>query len=147
MQVTQTLKVDQLILPGAIVNSGSWTSQAIDMTGAHEALVTFNLGALDAAITALKLQECDTSGGSYTDISGADYSATGNVLPTASDDNKIWAWYVSYRGGRKAFLKIVATIGTGSTGGYATATVVHGRIEQAPYDATTAGAAQLLTIS
>ena len=147
MQITQTLYIDQLILPAAVVNNASFTSQAVDMSGAHEAFVTFELGALDIGITALKLTECDTSGGSYTDIPGADYSATGNVLPTATDDNKIWGWYISYRGARKRYLKIVATVGNGSTGAYAHASVLHGRLENGPQDAATAGLAQVLTIS
>ena len=51
------------IAPAAIVDNANATSTPIDCAGAAYIEVPVQLGATDIAITALRLQESDTSGG------------------------------------------------------------------------------------
>ena len=125
MNNLQNLKVVPAVYPGAIVDNASWTGVAIDTLEFDEALVVVQLGAIDIKMVALKLTECDTSGGVYTDITGLDFSSP-DVLPTASDDNGLFGFFVDLRG-RKRYLKIVATGGDGAAGTYLAATVLLSR--------------------
>jgi len=60
------------------------TSDAVDITGATSVLCCVDLGAIAATGTAtIQVTECATSGGSYTDITGA------TIAAAADDDNKI----------------------------------------------------------
>jgi len=111
------------ILPAAILDDSSATASEIDCKGASYAEIVLQLGATDIAVTALKLQEGDTSGGSFTDVSGADFDGGENTdgvalaLPSATDDNQTCAFQVNLVG-RKRFLKVVATFGDGTAGGF-----------------------------
>jgi len=119
----QNASVVNTLPPGAIVDNTDWTFTAIDMQGYGSCLILLTLGATDIAMAALKLTECDTSGGSYTDVPSADFAAT---LPSATDDNKVVAWYVTMTGNRKRFLKPAATAGNGSLGTYLSGVALRG---------------------
>ena len=114
----QNVKKAQLIRPGAIVNNTSWTSQNVDTLGFTYATLCFQLGALDAAITALKVQHSEDGSTNWGDISGADFSAS--TLPSATDDNGFFSVYVNLHNKRR-YLRCVATIANGATGGYLSA--------------------------
>lgn len=103
-------------IAAATVDDGTFTAIPIDTRGYNEAYFVFQLGATDIAMTALKLQESDTSGGTYTDVPGAAFGATGApALPTANDDGN--SFQINLRlDGRKPFLRLLATAGNGSTG-------------------------------
>lgn len=119
----ENVKVVNTVPPGAIVDNASWTSTAIDTLGFSQALLLWILGALDIAMVALKVQECETSGGSYTDVPGCVFGTSTNVagstsaLPSATADNNVYGFNLDLRG-RKRYLKIVATGGDGAAGSY-----------------------------
>ena len=122
----QNAKYAVAIAPAAILDNTSATATAIDCRGSSYLEIPVLIGATDIAVTALKLQECDTSGGSYTDITGATFSAGTNVdgvalaLPSATDDNQPHVFQVNLVG-RKAYIKVVCTFGDGTAGGYVSA--------------------------
>lgn len=148
----QNTRVQPLVLPVAITNNAAFTSQAVDTfnstagTKFENALVMIRLGALDIALTALKVQHCDTSGGTYADITGADFSVSPATLPSATDDNNLFLVDINLSG-KKRFLKVVATMGNGSTGGFLTGECILCGAGQSPNTATERGASQLIQIA
>jgi len=151
MNPLQQTKVVRAIEPVAIVDDGSWTCQAIDTKGFDFALVIWHLGASDIAMAALKLTECDTSGGSYADVSGADFDGDTDMdgsaaaLPSATDDNKFELIDVDLRK-RKRYLKVTATAGDGTSGTYGTCIVLLGRAGQMPNTCAERGAEHVLQV-
>ena len=145
----QNNKVLRVVSPEAIKDDGSYTSQAVDAIGADYVEIYAHLGATDIAMTALKIQECATSGGSYTDVTGLVYGTSTNVagstsdLPAAGDDNKFFKFEIDMRY-RERYLKIVATFGDGTVGGFFTAIAILSRVEQSPKTAALAGCDQIL---
>ena len=116
------------IAPAAVIDNASATVSAVDCIGSAYAELPVQLGATDIAITALKLTECDTSGGSYTDVPNATFASTGLdsdgaalSLPSATDDNKVHVFRGSLLG-RKRYLKLVVTFGDGEVGGFVACT-------------------------
>lgn len=125
MNALQHAKIVNICPPGAIVDNADFATTAIDTAGFGKCAVFFTLGATDIAMTALKLQQSDDSGMSgAADISGAVYGASGApALPSATDDNKVYAFHVSLQG-KKRYIDLVATAGNGSTGTYGSAVAV-----------------------
>lgn len=127
MKNSQSAKYVVAIAPAAILDNTSATAAEIDCKGYSYCEIPIQLGATDIAITALKLTECDTTGGSFTDITGATFSAGTNVdgvalaLPNATDDNQPHVFQVNLVG-RLRFLKVVCTFGDGTVGGFVAAT-------------------------
>lgn len=119
MNSLQNVKVVNFCPPGAVVDNADFTTTAIDTAGFGKCAIFFSLGATDIAMAALKLQESDDSGMSgAADITGAVYGASGApALPSATDDNKVYAFHVSLQG-KKRYLDLVATAGNGSVGTY-----------------------------
>jgi hypothetical protein len=140
-----------VIPPQALVDNTSWSATEIDRIGYDYAQVTVIIGALDIALTVLKIQETDATGTSYTDVTGLVFATSINsagdtsTLPAADDDNKIFKFNIDLRG-RKRFLDLVATIDDGSTGGYLTAIVDLYRAETGPNTAAEYGASQVLQV-
>ena len=147
----QRNKVVLMVPPEAIKDNGSYTSAALDTKGANYAAILAILGATDIAMAALKIQECATSGGSYTDVTGLIYGTSTNTadststLPTATDDDKIFKFEIDTRY-CKRYLKIVATNGDGTVGGFFTAIGILSRLEQSPKTAALAGCSQILRV-
>ena len=125
MNKLQQVKTVLITPPAARVNNGSFTTAAIDTAGYGKAAIFFATGDLDIALTVLKLQEDDASGmGSASDITGCVFGASGApALPTASDDNKIYGFFVNLAG-RKRYLDLVVTVGNGTAGCFGTAWAV-----------------------
>lgn len=119
MNSLQNVKVVNFCPPGAVVDAADFTTTAIDTAGFGKCAIFFSLGATDIAMGALKLQQSDDSGMSgAADITGAVYGASGApALPSATDDNKVYAFHVSLQG-KKRYLDLVATAGNGSVGTY-----------------------------
>ena len=140
----QATKFVQLIPPAAIKNNASYTPVALDTQGYEYLQVVVSLGATDIALTALKLQECATSGGSYADITGMVFGTSNNadgsasVLPSATDDNKIFVFELDLRG-RQRYIELVCTVGNGSTGGFVSAEAILSRPKIDPQTATERG--------
>jgi hypothetical protein len=122
----QDAKYVTVIPPAAIIDNASATEVEIDTLGYHFAEVVVILGATDIAVTALKLQQTDTTGSGEADISGATFDGgtaidgTTLALPSATDDNQICVFQVDLRD-KKRFLSCVATFGDGSAGGFVSA--------------------------
>lgn len=150
MYQNQDTKFVQVFEPVAIVNNGSWTQATpgyVDTQGFHSVLYLFNFGAMDIAMGVLKVTECDTSGGSYTDIPLADFSVSPLTLPSATDDHHIFAARIPVNGLRKRYQKVTATGGNGSLGTFMSAVAILGNAEASPYDATTQGFTQLAVVA
>lgn len=145
MHDTQQQKVVAVINPVAIVDNASWTTNEIDTMGYDYCTVYFMLGANDIGVTALKVQESDTSGSGMADVTGLVYGAAGApALPSATDDNGIFAFFIDLKK-RKRYLDVVATNGDGTVGGFAAAWAVLSRAAQMPNTAATRGlVAQLI---
>ena len=139
-------KLVWVIDPVAIVDNASWTTIEIDTLGYDYAQVVFRLAANDIAMTALKVQETDTTGTGEVDITGADFSVTtvndtdgvAFALPSATDDNTSWVWDLNLKG-RKRFLKLIATNGDGTAGGFAAAVAILSRAKAVPVTAAERG--------
>ena len=122
----QDCKYVQVIPPTAIVDAASHAEVEIDTLGYHYAEIIFFLGATDIGITALAVQETDTTGSGEANVTGlisgtsADIDGVTSVLPSATDDGQVTVFQIDLRK-RKRFLSLVATHGNGSVGGFAAA--------------------------
>lgn len=90
------------------------TGTGVDTMGYNSAAVTLEVGAVSGTTPTLdvKLQECATSGGTYTDISGATFTQV-----TAANNSQVMR--VEGLGtNRKRYIKAVATI-AGTTPSFA----------------------------
>lgn len=153
MNALQQSKLVSITPPAAIVDNASYTTAAVDTFGFNKARITVYLGASDIAMTALKLQESDDSGMSgATDIPGAVFGTSTNpdtgttsTLPSATDDNKFFTFFVDLKG-RKRYIDLVATAGDGSTGTYAVAFADLYDANNVPSTATERGAAANLIV-
>lgn len=135
---TQAVKFVNIAPPAAILdNASTTTNNDVDTKGWDYLTVLVSLGATDIAMAALKLQESndDASADAYADITGATFASS---LPSATDDNKLYAFFVNLQG-RERYIRLVATAGDGTTGSYISAVGILSRGEEMPYDATTRG--------
>jgi hypothetical protein len=124
MKDLQTTLILPAILPGAQVNNASFTSQVIDTrkftNGGYIELVGI-LGAMDTALTTLKVQEADqktddtTLGGSPADV------VTADSLPQSGDANAISVFGIDLTNNVDRFVQLQATAGNGTNGVYLTA--------------------------
>lgn len=102
------------------VDNTTFTCSAVDTAGYRYATVDFIFGNVPADVTVAKVTECDTSGGSYTDVSGATLDGGANTdgttaaLPAASGgDSKVYSVEIDLAG-HKRYLKPAVTAGDGS---------------------------------
>jgi hypothetical protein len=114
------------IKPAAILDNASATATVIDCTNFDFVTIAVTLGATDIAVTALKVQSSDASGGTYADISGATFDGGTGLggatlaLPSATDDGQVCVFHIDMRS-KNPFLKVVATFGDGTSGGFISA--------------------------
>lgn len=132
---SQACKYAPAIAPAAILDNAAATATEIDCKGYSYLEIPVQLGATDIDVTTLKLEESDTSGSGFADITGATFSAGTNVdgvalaLPAATDDNQVHTFQVNLIG-RKRYIKVACTFGNGAAGGYVAATA---RLSHASY--------------
>ena len=144
MNELQHCKFVSAVKPTAITDNATATADVIDCRGFDYATIVVQLGATDIALTALKVQNCATSGGSYADITGATFAGGSGMgdatlaLPSATDDGQTCVFQIDLRG-KNPFLKLVVTFGDGSTGGFVAAVAALSRAKIAP--STSTGAA------
>jgi hypothetical protein len=144
-------KFAQVIAPAAIVDNASFTTVEVDTLDYDYATFIFNLGATDVAMTALKIQESDTSGSGFADISGTDLSSATDIdgsataLPSATDDGNVIVIQVNLKG-KKRYLDMVATAGNGSTGTYGSAVCVLSKGAIAPESVADTGCETLVRV-
>lgn len=151
MNQLQNTKLVSITPPATIVDNASYTTASIDTQGWDYMQVVVYLGATDIAMTALKLQESDTDGGSYADVTGLVFGTSSNIagststLPSATDDNKFFVFDVDLRG-RKRYFDLVATAGDGTAGTFLTAFAILSRGKDQPVTAAERGASQILRV-
>jgi hypothetical protein len=151
MMQTQSLAYRDVIQPAAIIDDASATTVEIDTIGYSEATIIVLIGATDVAMTVLKMQESDTSGSGFADITGLVYGTSSDIdgntsaLPTATDDNKQFIFQIDLRG-RKRYLDLVATCGDGTNGTYIAAVCILSRGAEAPNTVSDSGAAGILRV-
>lgn len=142
MNELQHCKYVSAIKPAAIIDDASATADVIDCRGFDYLTVAVQLGATDIALTALKLQTSTTSGGSYDDLTGATFAGGSGLggatlaLPSATDDGQTCLFQVDMRG-KNPFVKVVATFGNGSTGGFVAAMAILSRGKVPPFTSAT----------
>lgn len=141
MNVLQHCKFVAAIKPGLIVNNNTVTATEVDARGYDYATFVVTLGVTDIAMTALKVQAASSTGGDFQDITGATFSAGSGfggatlALPSATDDGQVCVFHIDLRG-KERFLKLVATFGNGSSGGYASASCILSKARVAPTTST-----------
>ena len=101
---TKRIKVDGTNYTGA-ANTTDLTSEYVDTQGFEGARFICGFGAITSgAVTSVKVQQCDTSGGNYADLEGT------GITVADDDDNQITVVEV-YRP-RERYLKHVVDRGT-----------------------------------
>ena len=119
----QNAKYSVAISPAAIIDNASATAAEIDTLGGEYLEVVIQLGATDIALTALKLQSATSSGGSFSDVTGADFDGGSDslggtlALPSALDDDQTCVFRLPTSACNR-FVKVVATFGNGTLGGF-----------------------------
>jgi hypothetical protein len=132
-----------LMLPPELKHNTTFTAQTpLDLAGAGEAKVEMLVGVTDVAVgttnasTPPILEECDTTGGTYTEITGAALAA----VIAATDDNKVFAINVPNLGGRKRYVRVKApTAGSATTGANLCIRGVITKLDQGPVTAAERG--------
>jgi len=138
----QNCKFVRAISPAALLDNATATASVIDTRGYDYCTIICQLGATDIAWAALKVQSSTTSGGSYTDVTNATFNGGSGVggatlaLPSATDDDQVCVFQIDMRG-KEPFLKVVATCGDGTVGGYIAATAVLSKAKLAPSTSVT----------
>jgi len=147
MESLHGLKLAQ-VLPPQVKNNGAFANNTYaDVSEAAEALFLFQYGASDVAVgsgddtTAPFIEECDTTGGSYTPVTGAALAA---VL-SATDDNELHAIRVNLKKTHKRYMRVNApTAGNNSTGANLSILCILGQIARSTLDAAGMGLTELV---
>lgn len=151
MLAPQSDKFVMVTAPAAIIDNASLTTTEIDTQGFDYAEIMVIIGATDIALTALKVQESDTSGSGHADVTGlvygtsADISGSTSSLPGATDDNKCFLFEVDLRK-RKRYLDVVATVGDGTAGAFVTVVARLSRRDEALQSASARGYGNILRV-
>lgn len=151
MKGFQDYKIISVTPPAAIVDNASYTTAEIDTLGFDRLAIIVYLGATDIAMTALKVTESDTAGSGHTDVTGLVYGTSAGIggttsaLPSATDDNKFFAFEIDLRG-RKRYIDVTATAGDGTAGTYATIFALGFAREENTQSAANRGFANILRV-
>lgn len=107
------------LLPQSITDTATVGTAIDTQAGGKCSHVTIFLmaGAIGAADfdAKPKISECETSGGSYTDITGATVNGAAGGVILQTEDNGIWRWDIPITGARKRFLKLNVDPGNAAT--------------------------------
>lgn len=118
MEALLAMKFFNCVRPSAVDNA-AFTNAAIDTLGLKGILFVARTGAIAAAIgstaddAALKIEECDTVDGVYSDIEDAALAA---AIPAATGDNKAYAIFVNLKKTHKRYLRFNAPTAGDGTG-------------------------------
>jgi hypothetical protein len=147
MNILQALKFTQCLAPTAVDNANFAGNGAVDTRGLLELAFLIETGDLAAAIgstaegTAIKIEECDTVGGSYSDVANAALAAA--IAET--EDNKLRLIVVDLKKSHKRFMRVQAPhCGDGSATESLISVVAIGVPDKQPADSTEAGLAELI---
>lgn len=151
MNCAQRFKFMSITPPQAIVDNASWTTGEIDTAGYDYMTVIAFFGAMDIAATALAVTESDASGSGHANVTGLVYGTSTDIagstsaLPSATDDNKAFAFEIDLRG-RKRYIDLTATGGDGAAGTYMTAFALLWRADEHKQSASGRGFANILRV-
>lgn len=144
----KALKFGLLTYPQLKDNGALGNNTYIDTQGLSALLVLIAMGATDigfgstASTTPPLVEECDTTGGTYTAVTGAALSA----CPGASDDGKMYGIFVDLKKTRKRYMQVQAPTAGDGTAGVAAAIVAIGfPSDVMPRSATEMGLAELIS--
>lgn len=147
-------KIVKITPPGAVVDNAAFATATLDtVQDGHRCdhvSIYVQFGALDVAVTALKVTESDASNMSgATDVPGTvvgtdanDAGAT-SALPTATANDTFVKFEIDLRG-RKRYLDLQLTGGDGTAGTYASAFALFKRVGHSPATAAQKGVAQVM---
>ena len=144
----KALKFGLLTYP-ALKDNGAFSNNTyIDTQGLSALLILIQVGAIDiglgstSASTPPLVEECDTTGGSYTAVTAAALSA----CPGASDDGKMYGIYVDLSKTHKRYMQVQApTAGDGTAGVAAAILAIGFPSDVMPRSATEMGLAELIS--
>jgi len=144
----KALKFGLLTYP-ALKDNGVFSNNTyIDTQGLSALLILIQVGAIDiglgstSASTPPLVEECDTTGGSYTAVTAAALSA----CPGASDDGKMYGIYVDLSKTHKRYMQVQApTAGDGTAGVAAAILAIGFPSDVMPRSATEMGLAELIS--
>ena len=139
-----------ILLRPQLKNNGAFENNTyVDTAGWGHLRVEFIIGDTDVAVgsgdaaTPPKLEECDTAGGSYSDITDAELAA---VL-AAGDDNKVKAIDVDLTHSHKRYVEVNApTADSGVTGCNLCIIATLSKPNIGPKDADGQGLAELVVV-
>lgn len=120
------------ISPVSVADNTAQTSQAVDLQGYDSCTFLIATGSLaDADATfAVEVQECDTSGGTYTAVADADLVGTEALAGFQfDDDNEVRK--VGYRGSKR-YVKLVITPANNASAGLMCAIALLGHAYKSP---------------
>lgn len=151
MNRAQTTKFISVTPPAAIIDNASATTAEIDTLGFDYLQVYVYFGAMDIAVTAMKITESDTAGSGHADVTGliwgtsADITGTTSTLPSATNDNTAFRFDISLLG-RKRYIDLTLTLGDGAAGTFVTVFAIASRLEDGPVTAAESGCTQILRL-
>jgi hypothetical protein len=143
----QTTKTVILLRP-QLKNNGAFANNTyVDWHAWNHCRFLFIVGDTDIAVgsgdasTAPLIEECNTTGGTYTAVTGAQLSA----VIGATDDNKNFAIDIDLRKTLKRYARVKApTAGNGSTGANLTILAILSKGQIGPKDAAGQGLSELV---
>lgn len=146
--VLKQLKFGLCTYPQLKDNGALANNTYFDTQGLSSILFLITIGAIDigfgstASDTKPLVEECDTTGGSYTAVTGAQLSA----CPGASDDGKMYGIFVDLTKSHKRYMQVQAPTAGDGTAGVAAAIVAIGfPADQGPKSASEMGLAELIS--
>lgn len=145
--ILKALKFGLMVKP-QLKDAGAFASNTYyDTLGLSAMLVLFAMGDTDIAVgsdddsTPPKLEECDTTGGTYTAVSNAALSA----VIADTDDSKLKAIFVDLSKTHKRYIQVDdPTAGDGTTGANMTVIAIGFPSDQMPSSAAEMGLEELV---
>ena len=147
----QKTKFINVLPPVAIKDNAAWATTEIDCKGWDYLTIVFVLGATDIALAALVVQESDTSGSGFANVTGLicgtsdTIDAATSALMSATDDNKITVFEIDLTK-RKRYIDLSATAGDGTAGTFAAAIGILSRAKDVPVSASERGCDEILRV-
>jgi len=148
MNPIETIKIKQLV-PPQIKDNGAFDGNTyVDTSGWNKLRIAFIVGTLDIAVGSTSadaapfVEECDTTGGSYTAVTDAALSA----VIGAGDDDKNFAIDIDLTKTHKRYMQVNApTAGDGTNGANMTIIALLSRPAISPVSAAEQGFEEIIS--
>ena len=142
--------------PAAAWDNATVTANVIDTLGYDYCRIIVSLGAIDTALTGMKVQESDTKSNTTALTSGADVtglvygtsngiSGSASALPSSTTDNNLYAFEIDCRQ-RKRYLLPVITVPDGTITAFASIVAQLSRAKIVPVSASDRGFGEILRV-